>query len=334
MPRTARLDIAGVLQHVIVRGVERRDIFLDDIDRQSFLDRFSNLLIQTETKCLAWSLMTNHVHLLLRPTESKLGHFMRRLLTGHAVTFNLRHQRTGHLFQNRFKSIICEEDPYLLELVRYIHLNPLRVGIVNSMAELNEYPWSGHAVLMGLREMPGQNVEEVLRYFGKRAKTARGKYQTFVEDGISLGRREELVGGGLMRVLKSAGNELITAFDDRILGSGDFVERLRQEKEVAERLDNRIPLQPLIKSIAEFTGVEIQELCQRGRTTNVAAAKSIICYLAARRIGYSGETIAKALGITRSGACRGASRGATLVAQNQGKWGDVVEIINKSTTSP
>ena len=124
MPRTARLDIAGVLQHVIVRGFERREIFLDDTDRQLFLNRFSNLLIQTETKCLAWSFMTNHVHMLLRPTESKLGHFMRRLLTGHAVTFNLRHQRSGHLFQNRFKSIICEEDPYLLELVRYIHLNP------------------------------------------------------------------------------------------------------------------------------------------------------------------------------------------------------------------
>jgi putative transposase len=212
---------------VIVRGVERREIFLDDTDRRLFLNRFSNLLIQTETKCLAWSFMTNHVHMLLRPTESKLGHFMRRLLTGHAVTFNLRHQRSGHLFQNRFKSRICEEDPYLLELVRYIHLNPLRVGIVNSMAELNEYPWSGHTVLMGRREMPGQNVEEVLRYFGKRAKTAREKYLTFVEDGISLGKIEELVGGGLMRVLKLAGNELITAFDDRILGSSDFVERLK-----------------------------------------------------------------------------------------------------------
>ena len=334
MPRTARLDIAGVLQHVIVRGVERRDIFLDDIDRQSFLDRFSNLLVQTETECLAWSLMTNHVHMLLRPTEGKLGHFMRRLLTGYAVTFNLRHHRSGHLFQNRFKSIICEEDPYLLELVRYIHLNPLRAGLVNSMTELNEYHWSGHAVLMGRRKMSRQNVDEVLRYFGKREKTAREKYQTFVEEGISLGQREELAVGGLMRAQKLTGNELITVNDNRILGSDGFVKRLKKEKEVAERLDNRIPLQQLIKSIAEFAGVETQTLSQRGRTTKVAAAKSIICYLAARRIGYSGETIAKALGITRSGVCRGASRGAALVAQNEGKWCDVVELINKSTTFP
>lgn len=334
MPRTARLDIPGVLQHVIVRGVERRDIFLDDADRQSFMDRFSNLLIQTETECLAWSLMTNHVHMLLRPSQSKLGPFMRRLLTGHAVSFNLRHHRSGHLFQNRYKSIICEEDPYLLELVRYIHLNPLRAGLVKDMAELHGYPWSGHAVLMGCREMPGQNVAEVLGYFGKRATTARAKYQVFVADGISMGKRDELVGGGLRRVLKLAGDELITAYDDRILGSADFVEQLKQEQEIAERVEALIPLPELIKRVAEFARVEPQELCQRGRKPMVADAKSVICFLAARRIGYSGEVVAKALGITRSGVCRGASRGAALVAEHPDKWGRLEELINKSTASP
>jgi len=138
MPRTARLDIAGVLQHVIVRGVEKRDIFLDDNDRQDFLDRFCVLLAKMNTECLAWSLMRNHVHMLLRPMAGNLGQFMRRLLTGYAVTFNLRHHRSGHLFQNRYKSIICEEDPYLLELVRYIHLNPLRVGVVKDISALGE----------------------------------------------------------------------------------------------------------------------------------------------------------------------------------------------------
>lgn len=333
MPRAARLDIAGVLQHVIVRGVERRDIFLDDDDRQSFLDRFSNLLTQTGTECLAWSLMTNHVHMLLRPTQGKLGHFMRRLLTGHAVTFNLRHHRSGHLFQNRYKSIICEEDPYLLELVRYIHLNPLRVGLVKDIAELNGYPWSGHAVLMGRRELPGQNVEEVLGYFGKRTKPARGKYQSFVADGILLGRRDELVGGGLRRVLKLTGNEVITAYDDRILGSADFVEQLKQEKEVSERLEVRIPLDKLVERVAEIAGVEPEVLCQRRRGVMISEVKSIICYLAVRKIGYSGETVAKALGITRSGVSRGASRGAASAAENP-KWGGVEKLINKSPTSP
>jgi hypothetical protein len=278
--------------------------------------------------------MTNHVHMLLRPSQCKLGQFMRRLLTGYAVTFNLRHHRSGHLFQNRYKSIICEEDPYLLELVRYIHLNPLRVGLVKDILELNEYAWSGHAVLMGRREMPGQNMEEVLRYFGKWKKSARQKYQSFVTDGITLGQRNELTGGGLMRVLKLAGTELISSYDDRILGSGKFVERLRQEKEISERLDARMSLSELMQYVSEIAGVEPGELCERGRKTIVADARSIFCFFAVRRFGYNGETVAKALAITRSGVCRGGSRGADLVARNPVAWRRLEDIVNKSTTSP
>lgn len=130
MPRSTRVDIPGLLYHVTARGVERRDIFVVDRDRESFLDRFSTLLVDTDTGCLAWALMSNHIHLLLRPGPAGLATFMRRLLTGHAVAFNLRHQRVGHLFQNRYHSILCDEDSYLLPLIRYIHLNPLQAGLV------------------------------------------------------------------------------------------------------------------------------------------------------------------------------------------------------------
>ncbi len=134
MPRSARLDIPNLLQHVIVRGIERRDIFLNDDDRQDFVQRYQTLLEEKDVECFAWSLMSNHFHLLLRPTRTPLSTFMRRLLTGYAVTFNLCHNRSGHLFQNRYKSLVCDEDSYLLELVRYIHLIPLRAGMV---ADLN-----------------------------------------------------------------------------------------------------------------------------------------------------------------------------------------------------
>jgi len=334
MPRAARLDIAGVLQHVIVRGVERREIFLDDQDRQSFVDRFANLLGQMGMECLAWALMTNHVHMLLRPTENNLGNFMRRLLTGHAVMFNLRYHRSGHLFQNRYKSIICEEEPYLLELVRYIHLNPLRVGLVGSIGELKVYPWSGHAVMMGTRELSGQKADEILMYFSKRKKPAREKYEAFVSDGVDCGKREELAGGGLRRVMKLAGNGLITAYDDRILGSGDFVEQLRQEKGASERLESRLPLAQLIEQVAKASGIEHDTLCQRRRGVGLSEAKSIICYIATRRFGYNGEAVAKALGITRSGVCRGALRGADLVVKKLPLWGEIEKLINRSTTSP
>ncbi|NOY13070.1 MAG: transposase, partial [Deltaproteobacteria bacterium] len=123
MPRHARIDAPELLQHVIVRGIEKRPIFLDDQDREDFLARFSLLLNETATDCYAWALLDTHFHLLLRPRIGKLASFMRRLLTGYAVVFNLRHKRAGHLFQNRYKSIVCDGDAYLLELVRYIHLN-------------------------------------------------------------------------------------------------------------------------------------------------------------------------------------------------------------------
>jgi hypothetical protein len=257
---------------------------------------------------------------------------MRRLLTGYAVTFNLRHHRSGHLFQNRYKSIICEEDPYLLELVRYIHLNPLRVGAVKDMSALKSYPWSGHGVLMGSRTLPGQNLDEVLGYFGERMSTARKNYQSFVEEGISQGQREELRGGGLRRVLKIADNQQLMMYDDRILGSGEFVEQLRQEKELSEKLANRLPLAALIELVAKILGTAPQKLRERGRKTAVADAKGIICYVGVRRLGYSGEQVAKALGITRSGVCRGASRGAESFAREPEMWEPLEKLINKSTT--
>jgi REP element-mobilizing transposase RayT len=165
MPRHARIDIPGLLHHVIVRGIEKRPVFLDDQDREEFLSRFTMLLAETKTDCYAWALLDTHFHLLLQPQTAKLSHFMRRLLTGYAVVFNLRHQRAGHLFQNRYKSIACDGDSYLLELVRYIHLNPLRAGIVDTLASLDDHPWCGHCVFR--RNRPPDPKETVHPFRGK-----------------------------------------------------------------------------------------------------------------------------------------------------------------------
>ena len=152
MPRQRRLDAPGLLQHVMARGIERREIFHDDKDRNSFLERLAIILEETQSQCYAWSLIPNHFHLLIRTGTTPLSKVMRRLMTGHAVTFNKRHKRSGHLFQNRYKSIICEEDPYLLELIRYIHLNPLRAKLVQDLKELDKYPWTGHSAILGRRK--------------------------------------------------------------------------------------------------------------------------------------------------------------------------------------
>ena len=114
----------------MIRGIERRNIFRNNKDREDFIARLKILCPQTETNCYAWSLLPNHAHLLLRTGSEPLSRLMRRLLTGYVIGFNRRHRRSGQLFQNRFKSIICQEETYLRELVRYIHLNPIRAGIV------------------------------------------------------------------------------------------------------------------------------------------------------------------------------------------------------------
>ena len=145
MPRGPRLDAPGVVHHVIARGIERSKIFRTDDDREDFLERLEVVTQGDRAFVYGWSLIQNHFHLAIRTGTESLATVMRRLTTGYAVAFNRRTKRHGHLFQNRYKSIVVDDEAYLLGLVRYIHLNPLRAGLVRSVTALARYPWSGHA---------------------------------------------------------------------------------------------------------------------------------------------------------------------------------------------
>jgi len=316
MPRSSRIDLAGLLQHVIVRGIEQRNIFFDDVDRRFFLSRFSKLLEEVKIDCLAWALLPNHLHLLLRPKQTKLAAFMRRLLTSYAVYFNLRHGRSGHLFQNRYKSIVCQSDLYLLELIRYIHLNPFRAGLVRGMNELDGYPWSGHAVIMGNQRLPEQTMDEVLTYFSDRVGVARKRYRKFIMDGISQGRRDELVGGGLRRSQTLNGLEEIQVYDERVLGNGDFIEQLRKDKEISDRLPSVLPLKELIERIARVFNMDPKDLRQRSRKRESVEARSILSYFALREMMHNGAELGRMLNISRSAVCIAADRGKEVVRKN------------------
>src|SRR4030042_3350568 len=227
MPRQARLDFPGTLHHVICRGIEKQDIVTDDYDQNNFIERLGNLASKTQTSIYAWVLMTNHAHILLRSGPQGLSDFMRKLLTGYAISYNRRQKRHGYLFQNRYKSIICEEENYLLELVRYIHLNPLRAGLVQTLDELDAYPYSGHSVIMGREGHKWQDREYVLRLFGAKDGRAKKEYRSFVEAGIGQGRRPELVGGGLVRsrggwsqVISMRRRRVAEKGGERVLGGG------------------------------------------------------------------------------------------------------------------
>ncbi len=310
MPRQPRLDIPDLLHHVIVRGIERRVIFKDDVDRSNFVDRLRRLLQETDTRCYAWALIPNHFHLLLRPGAKGLSHLMRRLLTGYAVTFNHRHNRTGHLFQNRYKSILCEEDAYLLELIRYIHLNPLRAEQCASMQDLDTFHWSGHVELLGNQLGVGLTVGEVLSLFGRQQGAARKAYRRFIEDGLAMGKRPELAGGGLLRS-RQGGGVAFEDSDERVLGSGDFVSGLRQDGHLETQPTQKIELLTLEQKLSAY--YDLPHLRQRGRQNKASQARAVFCYCAVRLQGYSGAEVGRYLGVGKPAVSRALSKGETAV---------------------
>ena len=187
------------MHHVMARGIERRKIYKDDTDRSEFLRRLSQLAEDGNGLVYAWALVPNHIHLLVRTGTRSLSSNMRSLMAGYAGYFNRRHKRHGHLIQNRFKSVLCEEETYLLELVRYLHLNPLRAGIVKDIRALDRYRITGHSGLIGKIERPWQETKGVLELFSNTKKRAREKYRCFVMEGVAQGKRRDLTGGGLVR---------------------------------------------------------------------------------------------------------------------------------------
>ena len=325
MPRQARIDAPGALHHIICRGIERRDIFRDDIDRDRFLERFGSVLQETGTSCYAWALIPNHFHLLLKTGKESITLVMRRLLTGYAVTFNRRHQRCGRLFQNRYKSILCQEDTYLLELVRYIHLNPLRAGIIKDMKSLDTYAYTGHSVILGKRKKPWQATGWVLELFDKSQYTARKKYRVFVEKGIGQGRNTELTGGGLIRsiggwgVLKSMRRMKIhVKGDERILGDSEFVESVLQN--ASEHMEKQfrlksegLTLSKMTERVAEIFEMDKNQVVATGKQPDKVRARSVLAYWATNDLGLTATEVGTYLGLSKSAVSRASTRGQKLV---------------------
>lgn len=328
MPRKSRIDAPGALHHIIVRGINREWIFKDEEDRSNFLGRLGDLTKKANTGCFAWALLDNHAHLLLRTGNTPVAELMRRLLTGYVVNYNRRHDRWGHLFQNRYKSILCQEDSYLLELVRYIHLNPLRAKIVSDMMQLDRYAFSGHSTLMGEQKNDWQDMSYVLRLFGSHMSQARRRYRQFVEKGIELGRRPELVGGGLVRSL-GGWSEVKTlrrerAFmkgDERILGESNFVEKvlkhaeetmIRKYQAKAKGLD----LDGVARQVANLFDMEIKEVWSAGKKRELVNARSMLCFWAVRELHISMTSLARRLNISITAVSNSVSRGERLVKIN------------------
>jgi hypothetical protein len=238
----------------------------------------------------------------------------------------------GHLFQNRYKSIVVEEERYLLELVRYLHLNPLRVGVVPDLRRLDRYPWTGHSALLGTVPRPWQAVAEVLGPFGPTARRARAAYRAFVAEGVPQGRRPELQGGGLIRSLGGwaavaslrRGREAYLG-DERVLGSSEFVEQLRQQAAAQQRARPRdLPLARLLGMVCRQVGLSPAQLQGGTRRPAASRAREGIAYLWLTVWGRSGRQLAPVLGIGPQAVYKAAQRGQ----QDPNEWD---RLVRKST---
>lgn len=328
MPRKARIDSPGALHHIMARGIDRQEIFRGDVDRNDFLKRLGTVITESQTRCFAWALLPNHFHLLLQTGAVPLASVMRRLMTGYAVCFNRRHHRHGHLFQNRYKSFLCDQESYMRELVRYIHLNPLRAGVVDDLKALARYAYCGHSVIMGRHRRPWQNSGYVLNLFGSQVAAARARYVQFVAKGVSQGRRHDLTGGGLIRsaggwsrvrALRRAGATIRS--DERILGDSEFVNSVLAEAQ--EALDRKYALaakgvdfDTLLKGVARYMSLIPIQVRTPSKIRQRVKARSLLCFWAVRELGLSMTDLSLRLNLTVAAVSIAVRRGEKLARES------------------
>lgn len=316
MPRHARLDVPGALHHIMVRGNNKTVIFRDETDRRRFIDRLGETVTEAGSSIYAWVLMNNHVHLLFKSGDKGISAVMRKLLTWYAIYFNRRHRRTGHLFDNRYKSVLCEEDSYLLTLIRYIHLNPLRAKVRTTMEDLDHFPWSGHRALMGKTAHAWMDTAYVWAQFGNTKRKAITAYKLFVEQGMGKGHSSELSGGGLVRSI-GGWSQVVAAhhrgerieYDDRILGSGPFVSQVLHDTEEGQRRQLRartsgMTIELIIAQECEKARISPDELTQGSRRKMVSTVRSQVAWRAIHELGLSSAEIARHLGVATSSITR------------------------------
>lgn len=306
------------------RGLERRRILALSTDKQDFINRLETGLAETGTQCLAWAIMDNHYHLLLRVGETPLSDLMRKLLGGFATAYNRRHNRVGYVFQNRYKSILCDEESYLLELVRYIHLNPVRADMVDGLAGLDTYQWTGHAVLLGIHRQKWQHTDTILARFGQQTTAARRAYQQFILKGLNNDSRVDYGGGGLIRSyggwqnLDQASQEHERKIgDERILGDSHFVETSLKNDELRVELSEQLrragwDLEILIHAACAFFQADPARVNQKSRQNGLSFARSVICYLGVRQMRLSSTIIGGRLGMGQSAVSMASNRGRTI----------------------
>lgn len=277
MARAPRIEYPGALYHVITRGNQQQRIFVDDNDQKRYLALLIALKKAYAFRPYAYVLMRNHVHLLLETGKIPLSRIMQRLTGAYTQYFNRRHGLTGHLFQGRYKAILCHKDSYLLELTRYLHLNPVRAKAVQDPAQ---YPWSSYRTYLGKEEKAEEmEVREVLSHFGKDAGEARRQYRKFVLDGIGAGHQAEYY----------------EAAEGRILGDAEFVEAVKAKSREKERAKLKVRPQEFLARVCKALGKKPEEVVGASKERERVRLRQLLCYVGRTQTDLQVKTLASLL---------------------------------------
>ncbi|GAB4335763.1 MAG: transposase [Candidatus Abyssubacteria bacterium] len=262
MSRALRIQFEGAYYHVTCRGNDRRNIVRDERDRHTFLRRLEQSLDFYGVRLLSYVIMDNHFHFLIQTLKANLAEFMRHFNVSYTGAFNHRHGRSGHLYQGRYHAVVIERDSYLLELSRYIHLNPARVKdeVGEKLATLQTFPWSSYKGYVSARQRkPFLDYCDILDFFGGDNQEGRRRYAAFVREGIT----------------EDIPNPLKEAVGGIILGCQEFADAIRshylekpaREQPAVRALSGVKPLNQVIAAVAEVLALPQWRLLQRGRMT-------------------------------------------------------------------
>ena len=290
MARRARVEYPGALYHVITRGNQRQRIFRDDRDRGKYLEILSSLKSQFSFRVSAYVLMLNHVHLLLESGKVPLSRIMQRLGSGYTQYFNRRHRQVGHLFQGRYKAILCDKDSYLLELTRYLHLNPVRAKVVE---DPQDYTWSSYGGYVGKTQgRQWLDSTEVLEQFSGNVTEARKLYRRFVLEGLRDGHKEEYY----------------DVLEGRFLGDNEFAEEIKAKAKIPGSVRMKIRPEALLRAACAVLGCGRAEVMGAGKDRERVRAREAICYVGRSRTELSVTALAKTLGVDPTCISRSVAR--------------------------
>jgi putative transposase len=320
MPRKARINNPGLTHHIMARTFNDV-LFGDNADRTFYLSCLSRRIKETGFLCYAWVLMDTHVHLLIRTTELPLWQLMKPLNTDYARYYNRKYHRRGPLFSDRYKSIATQDQYYLEQLIRYIHLNPIRARICKTVNQLDRYPWSGHRMIMINDNGGFQEISQVLKRFGKTTGYARKKYREFIEEGIITTIEKDWLSN--LRA-NNNGKQSKDTSGYWVIGDAEFQKSvLKKDAQnrvtLAQYLKQGISLNDVLKVTAEETGIDVRLILHHSKRTPQAKARMIFCFRA-RELGFPTLETGNFLGIQQAAVSHAAHQGAALAKKDKLEW--------------